>query len=63
MSLEEQGRQQREQDNANAKAKDARISELTNHLRNLQLKNEKFADDTLKKISGLEERMRQEELS
>ena len=63
MRLEEQGRLQREQDNANAQAKDARIQELSDELQNSKLKHEKFTDDTLRNISDLEERLRQDELS
>ena len=54
MRLEEQERLRRVQDNANAVAKDARIEELTNQLRDSELKHEQFADDTLRNISGLE---------
>ena len=63
LRLEELDRRQREQANADARAKDARIQELSNELRNSQLKHEKFADDTLKNISNLEGRLRQDELS
>ena len=53
LRLEELDRQQWEQVNADARAKDARIQELSNELRNSQLKHEKLADDTLKNISNL----------
>ena len=61
--MAELGRRQREQADADARAKDARIQELSNELRNSQMKHEKFADDTLKNISNFEERLRQDELS
>ena len=61
--LIEMDRQQQERINADAMAKEARIKELSDALRDSELKHEKFADDTLRNIDSLEKRcLEQEEL-